>query len=181
MPRSRVSPALLLTSLLLTLSGCATSQPKVQVDVAERRDFVPPPPDGYIACQQTLQVSPAVMIDSNGGYVSIGRHLLNVPPGSVSGQVTFQMVRPKADYVVVQVGPHQKKFDRSIYLTLSTAGCALPKDPGSLKVVLWTMNGWVDVARANIALTPGEDQRALEFTAAAQLDSLSNYALASGN
>lgn len=180
-------------ALLVALSACAeeqpaAEQPQAQIapsEVVQEEEPVPEPPAGAVLCEQPAQDSPVVEIGPNGGYVSVGRHLLSVPPGAVSGRVPFQMRQPQAPYVVVQVGPHGHQFSRSSFLVVSTAGCQDPDPSRPYKVVRWTRGAWEDVPQATLTITPRGRQDGMatvqEITAVGQLDALSNYAIATAD
>lgn len=145
---------------------------------------LPPAPDGAVVCKQAADKSPVVEVGAHGGYVSVGRHLLSIPPRAVSGRVPFQIDQPEAPYVVVRLGPHGQKFSRSTYLILSTAGCEFPDPSRPLKVVRWTGSEWETVPRATLTLAPEGQTDGLvtdEVTAVGQLNTLSSYALATAN
>lgn len=184
------SLAFLIIPLLVVVSAC-NEQSETEVDpvqVAEVEDLKMPTkaPDDSIPCKQVREAPPGVEIGPDGGYVSAGRHLLSIPPGAVaSGKRVFHVVKPDANYVMVQVTPSEHKFDAMSYLALSTAGCPTPTKT-NLRVVRWNpgLQRWEDVPPAPLIFTPPRSRERTagqELTAVGQLQGLSSYALAAAD
>lgn len=175
MPHTRILARLLPVGILLLFAACGAA---ISAQDPMPEPLPPRAPENAVRCEQTLEQSaPSVVRPRVGGYVSVNRHLLDVPPGVLRRPTRFQMVQPQADYVLVQV-THEEAVDPGAYLRLSATHCASPPDADDLMIVYWNpeTEEWEPAGEPLQLLTP-EGRDSEEPAALVRVRHLSSYAL----
>lgn len=120
----------------------------------------------------TVNITP-----EEGAYLAAGRHLLDLPPGTTSGNPRLRMREHAGSYVVVSFRPVGERFAGSAILTLSTARCTgtVPSPAGVIRYR--PDRGWESVPSQVVGTTRQEMRTAREYRVQVELDGFSSYAL----
>lgn len=120
--------------------------------------------DGYKIVKETdtsLGVV-AVIIDENGGELSLGQHKLVVPAGAVSGATTFEITKVDGDDIRVKLTATQLTtndigsagFAKPVRLTLSYKNAAeMPENESELTILWVKLDGTKEAQASNVDVT----------------------------
>lgn len=128
-----------------------------------------------LECGSGSGTAASVAIGSEGGTVTAGGNALIVPPGAVSGRVTFRITERADRYVGVEVEPHGTQFAQNATLVLSYGGrCGNPAGSRNLQI-LEVASGTTRIIRA-LPVTVDSVTRTVRTT---RLNHLSGYLIGS--
>lgn len=131
MKRIRILSTLFVAAVLVAVASCGPDQGPT--GVAPASDSIGSPdylfgsllkPTGLLECRALPEATASQTIGTGGGILRVGPHVLYVPPGALSEDVTITAVAPSSRTRSVQLEPHGLRFDRSAYLTLDYDGCS---------------------------------------------------------
>lgn len=166
---------ILATGLTSCTSGDSPTAPGavsvVDTQANLRLPIVTPLLNGLLACNRQDYGFTRKVVGPAGGTVQVNGHVLRIPAGALSRDVTITATAP-ADYVAsVQFQPEGLQFARPARLTLDYSDCPLGR-LNLLKRVAYTTDG-LDI----IALLLSQDD-ILRMRVSANLDHFSRYAVA---
>ena len=127
-------------------------------------------PGRLLSCPGQPYAVATATIGPSGGQISVGEHLLVIPPGALSRPTTIRAEAPPDGVASVRLEPHGLTFHRPAELTLSYRSCALA---GLLPVQVAYTTETLDL----LDLLPSANDL-LQLQVTAQLDHFSRYAVA---
>lgn len=149
----------------LALAACA-ARPEVR-----EADPVPPAPPNALPCPSDASRQSQRVLGNAGGSVEAGGQRLTVPRGALRDTVTFRLVEPIAEYVLVHAYPDGIGFGAdSATLTLSYRRCPSVTPQHTPAVFRWNV-----VSQQWDPLPSVHDPA--NRTVTATLDHLSGYAI----
>lgn len=149
-PATPVSRVVLPVALLVLLSSCGEAQGP--------ESTIPEAPAGRVACPADARASASVQVDPQGGRLALPNgHSISFPRGSVPSRTTFELVEPRADYVVVELLGPSRTFPEGARPTLeiSTARCGAAVVAEGLRILRWSGSRWDPVPAPTAVRTEG--------------------------
>ena len=130
---TRILPAAAGLIWAMFIFGCTTelTEPNTPAFAEARGE-----PVVFTLCRPQPEASSAGWIGPKGGILKAGRHVLKVPPGSLSTTVWITMEAPSSSINRVMFGPSGLIFNSSApaHLIMSYANCAV--QPGSQQQIV---------------------------------------------
>ncbi|MHB0948835.1 MAG: hypothetical protein ACYC3Q_12875 [Gemmatimonadaceae bacterium] len=137
MPRTLTFSFASLVGAILAL-GLGCSADRATAPPAARAAFTPSASEGHddrddhpprlVACSRRPESTDTRVIGPDGGTLRFGGNSLDVPEGALDDTVRITArVVPNVDYLLVEFEPSGLRFDRPATLSLSVAGCAIPR------------------------------------------------------
>lgn len=102
------------------------------------------------------------IIDQNGGKISLGQHVLQVPAGAVGGPTVFSMSKLDGDHVMVKLTATQVTtndigsagFAKPVHLTLSYKNASeVPENEQDLRILWVKSDGSKEAQTSNVDVT----------------------------
>lgn len=126
--------------------------------------------DGLSVDGATMVPVPAsAVIGPLGGSVRLGRHILNIPAGAVSENVTFTMSAASQTGVAVDCNPSPFQFNVPVSLTLSFANTQYASNPRQVNLQIFYMANTSSCIAMPSVVDP------VGYTVTAQIDHFSRY------
>ncbi len=106
--------------------------------------------DQMVPAEDTSSGASALVSAKEGGVVSWGRFLLEIPAGALSEDTVVEISRPDPGFVMCELEPHGLEFDKPVILRIDYGGTAAEAAEASIPAfgIYWfdeTSGTWVMV------------------------------------